>query len=261
MLVWIGQPVVEGLRGVAQCVGLLLGAARRLVTPSFWRRTTRRALAEQVVLIAGHQLRFTAIVAVVTGVAVVLQAQVWLAKVGQSNLLGPFLAGVLVREIAPLITAFILIGRSGAAMVAELWTMRARGEVHALEAQGVDAFDFLVVPRVAAMTFAGPAMTFAFVLIAVTAGYLVGFSTGATRLTFLGFVDDMLDDLAMRDVGAAFIKSVVPAAMTAAVACLEAMPMSPTTNDLPAAVQRSYARSVLALVAVFGLTTVWIYLR
>jgi len=65
----------------------------------------------------------------------------------------------------------------------------------------------------------------------------------------------------MRDVGAAFIKSVVPAAMTAAVACQEAMPMSPTTNDLPAAVQRSYARSVLALVAVFGLTTVWIYLR
>lgn len=261
MFVWIGQPVVDGLRGVAQSVGLLLGTARRLATPSFWRRTTRQALAEQVVLIAGQELRFTAIVAVVTGLAVVLQAQVWLAKVGQSNLLGPFLAGALVREIAPLITGFILIGRSGAAMVAELWTMRARGEIHALEAQGVDAFDYLVVPRVAAMTFAGPALTLAFVVLAVCAGYFVGFSTGATRLTFLGFIDDLLDDLAMRDVGAAFIKSVVPAAMTAAVACLEAMPMSPNANDLPAAVQRTYARSVLALVVVFGLTTVWIYLR
>lgn len=244
----------------ARGAGLLIGVGCRLGSPSFWRRTTVRALSEQVVLVGVGSLRFVSVVAVVAGLTVVLQAQVWLAAVGQSKLIGPFLASVLIREVAPLLVGFILIGRTGAALVAELWTMRQRGEVHALDAQGIDPFDYLVVPRVAATTFAGLALVLAFVAIALASGYLVGFAGGAIRLPLLAFLDDVLADLTGRDVTIAALKAVAPAAITAVCACQEALDDVAPAEDLPRAVQRAYARSVLGLVAVFAMSTVWLYL-
>ena len=65
----------------------------------------------------------------------------------------------MVREFAPMMTAIVLTGRNGAAIAAELGTMRVRGELDALDAMGISSTRFLLLPRLLALTFVQPALT------------------------------------------------------------------------------------------------------
>jgi len=67
-------------------------------------------------------------IAVLAGVSVVTQTQLWLKNLGQSGMLGSILVTVIVREIAPLLVNFVVIGRSGTAIATEMASMRVRGE-------------------------------------------------------------------------------------------------------------------------------------
>ena len=64
----------------------------------------------------------------------------------------------MVRELAPLMTAIIMTGRTGAAIAAELGTMHVRSEIDALVAMGINPVRFLIVPRIVAITVIGPAL-------------------------------------------------------------------------------------------------------
>jgi phospholipid/cholesterol/gamma-HCH transport system permease protein len=79
----------------------------------------------------------------------------------------------VVRELAPLMTAIVLTGRTGAAIAAELGTMRVRSEIDALSTMGINPVRFLVVPRLAAITFVVPALTLMAMFIGMAGGMFV----------------------------------------------------------------------------------------
>jgi phospholipid/cholesterol/gamma-HCH transport system permease protein len=79
----------------------------------------------------------------------------------------------MVREFGPMMTAIVLTGRTGAAIAAELGTMRVGSEIDALTAMGVSPVRFLVVPRIAALTFVEPALTLMSSFIGIAGGTLV----------------------------------------------------------------------------------------
>lgn len=106
--------------------------------PRRWQRTVRGAFAQQVLLSGVESIRFVLIVAVLVGISVVVQLDVWTGKLGQSQKLGPLLVVVVARELGPLFANFVLIVRGGSAIVTELGLMRAGGEVRVLEAQGIE---------------------------------------------------------------------------------------------------------------------------
>ena len=72
-------------------------------------------------------------------------------QVGSTTFFGTIMVAVVVRELGPLITAMLVLSRSGTANVIELGTARALGEVEALEALGIDPVHYLVMPRVIGM--------------------------------------------------------------------------------------------------------------
>ena len=76
-----------------------------------------------------ESIRFILIVAVLVGISVVVQLDVWTGKLGQSQKLGPLLVAVVARELGPLFANFVLIVRGGSAIATELGLMRVGGEV------------------------------------------------------------------------------------------------------------------------------------
>ena len=78
----------------------------------------------------------------------------------------------LVRELAPLITGLIIIGRSGTAVVVELGNMRVSGEIDTLESMGIDVFEYLVIPRMGAFALSTFVMPSSFLTVALIAGVL-----------------------------------------------------------------------------------------
>src|SRR6185295_12521983 len=79
--------------------------------------------------------------------------------------------------IGPLMTAVILTGRTGAAIAAELGTMRVRSEIDALSTMGINPVRFLVVPRIIAITFVVPALVLMAIFVGMAGGALVASMT------------------------------------------------------------------------------------
>jgi phospholipid/cholesterol/gamma-HCH transport system permease protein len=109
------------------------------------------------------------------GLVVIGQTVALLSRVGATDYAGTVMVTAIVRELGPLVTALLVLARIGTAIVIELGTARALGEIEALEALGIDPIHFLVMPRVIGLAVSISALTVYLILIALVSGYVVAF--------------------------------------------------------------------------------------
>jgi len=140
--------------------------ARQVIRPLVFAEAARAGL---------WLLPMFSFVAAALGLVVIGQTVSWLTRVGAINFLGTVMVVVVVRELGPLVTALLVLARVGTANVIELGTARARGEVEALEALGIDPVHYLVVPRVLGMALSVFSLTVYLILGALFSGYLWAF--------------------------------------------------------------------------------------
>src|SRR5688500_4014406 len=112
----IGKVGWEQLRRLTYLTAVASAVVVATINPGTWHRTVRAALARQIVFGGIGATAFTSRVAFLVGISIVVQMQLWLRKVGQSQLLGPVLVAVIIRELGPLLANMIVIGRSGIAI-------------------------------------------------------------------------------------------------------------------------------------------------
>jgi len=138
------------------------GTAHSLMRPMIRREVDR----------CGRQLLpMFAFLAAALGLVVIGQTVAWLSRLGAIDFIGPVMVIAVVRELGPLIGAFVILSRVGTAHVVELGTARALGEVEALEGLAIDPIHYLVVPRVVGMMAGTFALTVYFILGSIISGY------------------------------------------------------------------------------------------
>lgn len=142
---------------------------------------------------------------------------VQLVKFGAGIFVADLVGIAVAREMAAVITAVVMAGRTGAAFAAELATMQAGEEIDAFEVLGVDAVDYLVLPRVIALTLIMP-LLFIYACIAGLIGGLI-VATGMLGLAPLAYIDRTFDALTLTHLGLGFTKSIVFGALIALIAC------------------------------------------
>src|SRR5213075_1804789 len=84
------------------------------------------------------------------------------------------------------------LGRSGMVALAEIGALQTGGQIRALEAQGVDPFQVLLLPRAIALAIASFTLGMVFIVTALLAGFMIGSLVGAVKLSLLGFLDRVL---------------------------------------------------------------------
>ncbi|OQA27960.1 MAG: putative phospholipid ABC transporter permease protein MlaE [Verrucomicrobia bacterium ADurb.Bin345] len=224
-----------------------------------WPRTVRNVFVRQVLFTGYEASRFISLLAVMVGISVVVQMQVWLARVGQTGLLGPVLVMVIVRELGPLLVNFIVLGRSGTAVATELGNMKIAGEVNVLDSQGLDPFIYLVVPRVLGMAISVFCLTIIFVIVSFLSGYLIGLLLGANPGPFVLFVESVFRAVRPADVASVLVKTFVPGALTGAICCMEGLSVSTSMTEVPQVTTRAVVRSVGALFVVSAVMSILTY--
>ena len=132
------------------------------------------------------------------GVIIALQGAYELQRLGAMQLVASLVAISITRELGPLITAIVVIGRSGSAFAAEIGTMRVTEELDALETMALDPVAFLVVPKFLAMAVMMPCLAIWADLMGVLGGCLFGVIGGS--FTFGSYLIATRDALLMRDV-------------------------------------------------------------
>lgn len=173
---WIGRRlirVIETFHGLGAFALITLGVivtkfgvASRVVHPMI-RAEIHRAGVRQLPMIS--------FLAAALGLVVIGQTVSLLSRVGATTYAGTVMVSVVVREVGPLITGLLVLARVGTAIVIELGTARAMGEVEALEALGIDPIHYLVMPRVIGLALSIFALTVYLILITLGSGYLFAF--------------------------------------------------------------------------------------
>ncbi len=156
---WIGR---------VRFIGALARAT--LHYPATSRTHGLRVTIDQIRFTAVQAIPFLTVVALAIGLAVIAQASAQAARFGLSNALGTILVTVVVRELGPLITAVVVLGRSGTAIATELATNGVLRETEALESMGVDPLQYHVLPRVTAAAISVAALVVFFDVVALGSG-------------------------------------------------------------------------------------------
>ncbi|MDR3343396.1 MAG: ABC transporter permease [Treponema sp.] len=161
----------------------------------------------------------------------------------------------LSRELAPLITALMLIAKNGSAMTAELGTMRVTEQIDALESMSISVVHYLVLPKVIASFLVFPLLT----LLANVMGALGAYAVSITlfNVDSAGYVDYMFDFLSPRDIFMGLIKAAVMGIIVATVCCFKGLRTVQGAKGVgDSATQAVVASSVAILVADYILTTI-----
>lgn len=213
MLSALGQ---SSLRIVSETGDLARFTVRGFCSAVGSRRLGRR-LARSVYEQGVRCLPVILIVGAFTGLVLGLQAYHTLNRFGSAALLGPLVALTLVRELAPVLAALMLVGQAGSALTAELGIQRNSEQIDALETMGIDPFGFLVAPRLLAALIVFPIMTAFFTLVGLVGGWL----SACVLLPLEGNVYWASIDRAVKagDVGESLVKALVFGALTIALCC------------------------------------------
>ena len=153
------------------------------------------------------------------GVILALQGAYELRKFGALHYVSSAVAISMTRELGPLMTAIVVIGRSGSAFAAEIGTMKVTEEIDALQTMALDPVQFLVTPKFLAMVVMLPCLTTWADLMGVLGGSLFGVSSAG--FTFMGYLSASLDALYLRDITTGLVKSVMFGMTITAVGCYE----------------------------------------
>ena len=153
-----------------------LGSATMLVWET-WSLAFRpplqlRLLVHQLFLIGVNSISVVLISGLFTGMVLATQGYYQLIQLSAEGTLGKFVTVSVVKELGPMVTAFVLAGRIGASITAELGTMKVTEQIDALEVMATNPVKYLVVPRFLACAIMLPILTLFAIVFGIAGGYL-----------------------------------------------------------------------------------------
>jgi len=255
----IGDYTLRLWRDWCRASGIIFGVHLLALNPGNWSRPVREQLHRQVLFTSIEALGLVLLIAAAAGVAVVAQAQLWLSRFGQSDMLSPLLVVVIIREMGPLLINMVVIGRSGSAVAAEMATMRVRREIEVLEAQGVDPMVYLVMPRVLGIAVSVFGLAVVFAVASLGSGYLSGLLLAATQVDPVLFINRVLGTLSLTDLTHFMAKTLVPGLLTGTICSLAGLQVGDSATEIPRAATRGVVRSIGAVVVVSALVSLMTY--
>src|SRR3954468_16153751 len=189
----LGAPLVRFSRYLGELVMLVSDTFRSIFTGKLrWRLFLNQIveiglLSQLVVVITGG----------FTGAVFSAQTYFQFSKLGIGSGVGAVVSVSLCRELGPVLTALMVTGRVGAAMSAEIGTMKVTEQIDALRALAVYPVDYLVVPRALAMMISMPLLTAECIGFGIIASYLIAIVVLDINGTY--YLDNMVRWTRMRD--------------------------------------------------------------
>ena len=214
-----------------------------------------RAVFERQLYFTGIQgASLVALLGLLAGALTVTQATALLG--GSSDITVRVLVWTVVGELGPLLAAIIIVARSAVAIASELAVMEARAETDGLAAMSIRTMDYLVVPRMAALTLSMVALTAYFQAVAVAGGLAISSLYQATP--FVEQLARFFEIITFPDLAVAFAKSVCFGAGVSAIACYHGLAVTRSLTAVPIAAMAAVIRSLLF---VFLIDVLFAYLR
>jgi phospholipid/cholesterol/gamma-HCH transport system permease protein len=231
----------------------LIGETTLRTLPAVRGRTRTRA-ADLVACIhdAGiAALPMVALVNLLVGGIVAFVGSLQLSRFGARIYVSDLIGVMEIREMAPLITAIVMSGRTGSAYAAEIAAMQGTDEIDALRAIGISLFDYLILPRVSALAAMMPFLCVYAGFIGIAGGFAVAVSV--MNLPWGGFAAHLRGAVGMHDLILGLSKSVAFGAWIGLSGCRIGLRAGRSATDVGAAATRAAVSGIVGVIALDAL--------
>jgi phospholipid/cholesterol/gamma-HCH transport system permease protein len=221
-------------------------------------RTVFSVVSAQIYFTGFQALPLISVLALASGGIVILQSSSNLSLLGGGALLGDLMVAIIVRELAPLLTALIVIARSGTAVASEIGNMRVNREIEALEAMGIHPLSYVVFPRLVGGIVSVVCLAVYFVVIACMGGYM--FTSLLHNIQFSFFIDSLAHSFTSADVGLFFLKNTFSGAIIFMISCYQGFLVKQSPHEVPQVTTKAVVNSVIYVVIFNMAVTILFYL-
>lgn len=188
------------------------------------------------------------------GLVTAFQAAVQLRQFGANIFVADLVALAMARELAPLITAILMVGRTTSAFTAEIGTMKVNEELDALKVLNIDIFDYLVMPRVLSTACAGPLLTAWSLGTGLFGGMLV--AALGLDVTPYSFAQEVYGILNLSDLWVGFLKSFLFALAVGLIGCYMGLKTGVSADSVGRQTTRAVINALFAVILIDAFVTV-----
>jgi len=242
-------------RPVGQEIALFVRAIMSLFNKSRSFKTDSRNIILQTFFTGVEIFPILFVVATLFGTVVIIEVITMMGKMGFDDVVGGLMVVVIIRELGPILTAFLIAGRSGSSLTTYIGGMVINSEVDALATMGVDPVRYLVMPGLIGGAIATFIMNIVFSTSAICAGYLmtkiaIALTGNALnlQLTWDYLSTEILKALTFTDFIFIVVKPIVFGCIITTNACYQAMNIPRDIRQVPKATGRSVIKSFFYIV-------------
>jgi phospholipid/cholesterol/gamma-HCH transport system permease protein len=224
-------------------------------------RTILSVLAAQIYFTGVQALPLISILALGAGALVILQSTLQLSLFGGTQMMGSLLIITIVREIGPLLTALVVVARSGTAVASEIGSMRANREMEALEAMGINPLTYIVFPRLVGGVISVLCLAMYFNLIALLGGFVLAkFLPLATtqNLSFSFYLDSVAGAVDRYDLLLFLLKNTFSGVIIFIICCYQGLSVKKSPTEVPVMTTGAVVKSIIYVVG-FNLTVTGLF--
>ena len=222
-------------------------------------RTILSVVLMQIYFTGWQAMPLITILSLASGTMIIFQSLANLNLLGGSQMMGGLLIAIIVREVAPLMTALLVVARSGTAVASEIGNMRANREIHALESMGINPISFIVLPRLLGGVISVVSLAIYFVLISLLGGFAI--VKLLQNISFQFYIESISGAVASEDVGLFLLKNSFSGIIIFAIACDQGLSVQQSPTEVPVVTTRAVVKSIIYVI-VFNLSvSVLFYLK
>jgi phospholipid/cholesterol/gamma-HCH transport system permease protein len=209
----VGEKIAGYIKEMGRMLLLLVDTIRWSLYPPF----RMDLLFQQMERVGVRSVLVVILTGAFTGMVLALQSFYATRSFGAETMVGVAVALSMTRELGPVLTSFMVTGRAGSAMAAEIGTMRVTEQIDALSAMAVNPIKYLIVPRVLASIVVVPILTVIADFVGIAGGYFSGVII--LRINAGAYVANMEKYVELNDIYHGIIKAAVFGLILSVIGC------------------------------------------
>jgi phospholipid/cholesterol/gamma-HCH transport system permease protein len=253
MISALGQWSVNFVNSLANLTGVIIVAFKNIPHPlNPGCRPITQVFLKQLYFTGLESLKIIIIISLSIGTVLITQI-ISLVGVGNETLIGKVLVWVVIRELGPLLTAIVVIARSGTAIATELGYMKINGEIDCIESLGIPTERYLIMPRIFGVASAVVILTIYFEIFSILGGFLV--ASFGWHVSLEAFSQGIFSSLTIMELVVSVVKSLVFGIFLTAACCMQGLKVGRSITQIPQAATKGVMQSLFLVCILDGIIT------
>jgi len=222
-------------------------------------RTIFGVVSSQIYFTGWQAVPLISVLALGAGGVVILQSSSNLNLLGGTEMIGKLLVVIIVRELGPLMTALVVIARSGTAVASEVGNMRANREIEALESMGINPLSYIVFPRILGGVISVVCLAIYFILISLLGGFML--TRMLHDIPFAFYAESLARAVAAEDIWLFLLKNTFSGIIIFVISCYQGLSVQRSPTEVPVVTTQAVVKSMIYVVIFNFSVTALFYLN